>query len=34
MGNGKEIVKQEADYVTTDIDDDGVYNALKALKVL
>ena len=34
MGNGKDIVKQEADYVTSDIDDDGVYNALKALKVL
>lgn len=33
MGNAKDIVKQEADYVTSDIDDDGIYNALKELKV-
>ncbi|MBR5048818.1 MAG: Cof-type HAD-IIB family hydrolase [Erysipelotrichaceae bacterium] len=29
MGNAKEIVKQKADYITTDIDDNGIENALK-----
>jgi Cof subfamily protein (haloacid dehalogenase superfamily) len=29
MGNAGEAVKQAADYVTTDIDDDGIANALK-----
>lgn len=29
MGNGYEGLKEHADYVTDDIDDDGVYNALK-----
>ncbi len=28
MGNAQEAVKKVADYVTTDIDDDGIYNAL------
>ena len=28
MGNGKETLKEKADYVTTDIDDDGIANAL------
>lgn len=28
MGNGKEILKKEADYVTADIDDDGIAKAL------
>ena len=34
MGNGEESLKQMADYVTDDIDDDGVYNALIRLGVL
>lgn len=29
MGNGTEAAKAAADYVTTDIHDDGIYNALK-----
>lgn len=29
MGNGKDACKKVADYVTTDIDDGGIYNALK-----
>lgn len=29
MGNACDAVKAEADYVTTDVDDDGIYNALK-----
>lgn len=29
MGNGTEIAKEHADYITTDIYDDGIYNALK-----
>lgn len=29
MGNAFEEVKKYADYITTDIDDDGIYNALK-----
>ena len=29
MGNGSQDVKDNADYVTTDIDDDGIYNACK-----
>lgn len=28
MGNGKELLKEKADYVTTDIDDGGIANAL------
>lgn len=29
MGNASDAVKAQADYVTTDIDDDGIYNALR-----
>lgn len=29
MGNSKDPVKQAADYITNDIDEDGIYNALK-----
>jgi len=29
MGNAEGIVKEAADYVTTDIDDNGIENALK-----
>ena len=29
MGNGKDKLKQKADYVTTSVDDDGIMNALK-----
>lgn len=34
MGNADEGTKAFADYVTTSIDDDGIYNALKALKII
>lgn len=34
MGNGAEAVKEIADYVTTDIDNDGIYNAFKALGLI
>ncbi len=29
MGNAEEATKSEADYITSDIDDDGIFNALK-----
>lgn len=29
LGNAKDIVKQKADYITTDIDDNGIANALR-----
>ena len=29
MGNAKDIVKEKADYITTDIDDNGIENALR-----
>ena len=29
MGNGEEQVKQQADYVTADVDDDGIAKALR-----
>jgi hydroxymethylpyrimidine pyrophosphatase-like HAD family hydrolase len=29
MGNALETLKQEADYTTTSVDDDGVLNALR-----
>lgn len=29
MGNGKDDVKKISDYVTTDVDEDGIYNACK-----
>ncbi len=34
MGNAKEFVKESATYVTDDIEKDGVYNALKRLKLI
>lgn len=34
MGNGKEEVKQIADYVTDSVDEDGLYNALKKYQIL
>lgn len=34
MGNGNENVKKLAKYVTADVDEDGIYHALKWLKVI
>lgn len=34
MGNANEEVKRSADYVTDNVDNDGILNALQALKVL
>ncbi len=34
MGNGNEEVKQIADWVTTDIDEDGIWNAFRYLNVI
>ena len=34
MGNGEEAVKAVADYVTADIDDDGIEKALKHFKLI
>lgn len=34
MGNGNDEIKKHADYITTDIDDNGIYNALKYFKVI
>ncbi len=34
MGNGKEAVKQQADYVTDDIENDGIYNAMKHFGII
>lgn len=34
MGNADEETKQYADYVTTHIDEDGIYNALKHFKLI
>ena len=34
MGNGEEQVKQIADYVTSDINEDGIYNACKHYKLI
>jgi Cof subfamily protein (haloacid dehalogenase superfamily) len=34
MGNGTERIKKVADYITDDIDKDGIYNALKHFKLL
>ena len=31
MGNANNNVKEAADYVTTDVENDGIYNALKEL---
>ncbi|MCF0105289.1 MAG: Cof-type HAD-IIB family hydrolase [Holdemanella sp.] len=34
MGNADEKVKSHADYVTTDVDKDGIYNALKHFHII
>ena len=34
MGNSSEEVLKTADYITTDVDKDGIWNALKWLGVL
>lgn len=34
MGNGGPEIKEAADYITTDVDDDGLYNAFKYLKLI
>lgn len=34
MGNGVDKVKQNADYVTSSIDEDGIYNAFKHFKLI
>lgn len=34
MGNGREELKAVADYVTTDVDEDGIYNGLNHLELI
>ncbi len=34
MGNASDKVKEAADYVTTDVENDGIYNALKNFKII
>lgn len=34
MGNSIEKIKKAADYITTDIDDNGIFNALKHFKII
>ena len=34
MGNSNDILLENADYITTSVDDDGVYNALKHFGVI
>lgn len=34
MGNASDSVKANADFITADIDDDGIYKALKALEII
>jgi hydroxymethylpyrimidine pyrophosphatase-like HAD family hydrolase len=34
MGNGGEEIKQAADYITTDVNDDGIYNAFRYLNLI
>jgi len=34
MGQAAEEVKQSADYVTTSVDDDGIWNAMKYFKII
>ena len=34
MGNGTDAAKQAADYVTTDMFDDGIWNACEALGLI
>ena len=34
MGNAIDTLKQQADYVTTSVDDDGILNALRHFNVI
>jgi hydroxymethylpyrimidine pyrophosphatase-like HAD family hydrolase len=34
MGNACDEAKQCADYITTDVDDDGIWNALKHFELI
>lgn len=34
MGNGSDIAKETAEYITTDIHDDGIYNAMKHYRLI
>lgn len=34
MGNGGKEIKEAADYITTDVNDDGLYNAFRYLKLI
>ena len=34
MGNGGPEIKAAADYITTDVNDDGLYNAFRYLKLI
>ena len=34
MGNGGPEIKKAADYITTDVNDDGLYNAFKHLGLI
>ena len=34
MGNGGPEIKAAADYITTDVDDDGLWNAFKYLELI
>ena len=34
MGNGQKLCKEAAEYITSDIDDDGVYNGLRHYKLI
>ncbi len=34
MGNGGTEIKEAADYITTDVNDDGIYNAFRYLKLI
>ena len=34
MGNAWDLVKERADYVTTDVDSDGIWNACKHFGII
>lgn len=34
MGNGRDLVKEAADYITADVDDDGLYKAIKEIGLI
>ena len=34
MGNGGSEIKEAADYITDDVNEDGLYNAFKYLKLI